>query len=168
MTRRQSSSLHWRDFVWVAKVIFVHKPRASYFWFIEARLLSGTQMYVWHEDVMAWGRFPHYWPFVRGIQGSPPLMKWGVTWLDKGILVMRLQIVIQHYNDVMMSAMVSPITGVSTVCWTVCSGADQRKHQSSASLAFMRVTGGFPSQRSVTRKMFPFDDVIMSLIDITI
>ena len=44
-----------------------------------------------------------------------------------------------HYNDVTMSAMVSQITGILTVCSTVCSGAHQRKHQSSASLAF--VTG---------------------------
>ena len=48
---------------------------------------------------------------------------------------------------------------------TVYSGADQRKHQSSASLAFVR---GFhrwpvnsPHKGPVTRKMFPFDDVIM-------
>ena len=34
--------------------------------------------------------------------------------------------------------MVSQITGVSRVCSTVCSGADERKHQSSASLAFVR------------------------------
>ena len=32
----------------------------------------------------------------------------------------------------------SQITGVSIVCSTVCSGGDQRKHQSSSSLAFMR------------------------------
>ena len=37
-----------------------------------------------------------------------------------------------------MSAMASQITGVSIVCWTVWSGADQRKHQSSAALAFVR------------------------------
>ena len=43
------------------------------------------------------------------------------------------------------------ITGVSIVCSTVCSGADQRKHQSSASLAFVR---------PVTRKVFSFDDAI--------
>ena len=43
-----------------------------------------------------------------------------------------------HYSDVMMSALASQITGVSVVCLTVCSGADQRKHQSSASLAFVR------------------------------
>ena len=47
-----------------------------------------------------------------------------------------------------MSAMASQITGVLIVCSTVCSGADQRNHQRSASLAFVRVTGGFPSQRA--------------------
>ena len=56
---------------------------------------------------------------------------------------------LQYYNDAIMSAMASQITVVSMVCSTVCSGADQRKHQSSASLAFVRekpVTGEFPSQ----------------------
>ena len=43
-----------------------------------------------------------------------------------------------NYSDVIMSAMASQITGVSIVYSTVCSGADQRKHQSSASLAFLR------------------------------
>ena len=38
-----------------------------------------------------------------------------------------------HHSDVIMSAMASEITGVSSVCLTVYSGADQRKHQSSAS-----------------------------------
>ena len=44
--------------------------------------------------------------------------------------------IIWHYIDVIMSAMASQITGVSIVCLTVCSGADQRKHQSSASLLY--------------------------------
>ena len=43
-----------------------------------------------------------------------------------------------HYSEVIMSAMVSQITGVSMVCSNVCSGADQRKYQSSASLAFVK------------------------------
>ena len=43
-----------------------------------------------------------------------------------------------HCNDVIMSAMASQITSVSTVCATICSGADQRKYQSSASLTFVR------------------------------
>ena len=51
-----------------------------------------------------------------------------------------------------MIAMASQITGISTVCSTVCSGESQRKHQSSATLAFVggihRWTGGFPSQRA--------------------
>ena len=46
---------------------------------------------------------------------------------------------IQYYIDIIMSMIVSQITSVSIVCSTVCSGADQRKHQSSAStLAFVR------------------------------
>ena len=43
-----------------------------------------------------------------------------------------------HYNDVTMSAMESQITSLTVVYSTVYSGADQRKHQSSASLAFVR------------------------------
>ena len=43
-----------------------------------------------------------------------------------------------RYSDVRMSAMASQITGISTVCSVVCSGAHQRKYQISASLAFVR------------------------------
>ena len=43
-----------------------------------------------------------------------------------------------HYSDLIISAMASQITGVSGVCSTICSGADQQKHQSPASLAFVR------------------------------
>ena len=45
-----------------------------------------------------------------------------------------------HYNDVIMSVMVSQITSLTIVYSPVYSGADQRKHrkhQSSASLAFV-------------------------------
>ena len=65
-----------------------------------------------------------------------------------------------------MSTMASQITSLTIVYSTIYSGTNQRKHQSSASLGFVRagnspVTGEFPAQRPVTRKMFPFDDVIM-------
>ena len=43
-----------------------------------------------------------------------------------------------HYGDVIMGMMPSQITSVSIVYSTVCSGTDQRKHQSSVSLAFVR------------------------------
>ena len=67
-----------------------------------------------------------------------------------------------HYSDVKMGA---KITSLMIVYPTICSCADQMKHHSSASLAFVR---GFhrdrwiPSHKwPVTRKMFPLDDVIM-------
>ena len=69
-----------------------------------------------------------------------------------------------------MSPMASQITGVSIVYSTVCSGADQRKHQSSASLALVRGIHqspvNSPHKGPVTRKMFPFDDVIMVLVHV--
>ena len=43
-----------------------------------------------------------------------------------------------HYWDLIMGAMASQITSLTIVYSTVHSGADQRKHRSSASLAFMR------------------------------
>ena len=47
----------------------------------------------------------------------------------------------------------------------VCSSADQRKHKSPASLAFVRGIHrspvNSPHKGQVTRKMFPFGDVIM-------
>ena len=47
-------------------------------------------------------------------------------------------VLIFYYNDVTMGAMESQITSLTIVYSTVYSGADQRKHQSSASLAFVR------------------------------
>ena len=71
-----------------------------------------------------------------------------------------------HYNDVIMRAMASQFTGVSVVYSTTCSGEAQRKHQSSASLPFVRGIHrwpmNYPHKWPVTRKMFPFVDVIMS------
>ena len=73
-----------------------------------------------------------------------------------------------HYNDVIMSMIASQITSLTFLYSTVYSGADQRKHQIFASLAFLwgihRWPVNYPHKRPVTRKMFPFDDVIMSLI----
>ena len=70
-----------------------------------------------------------------------------------------------NYSDYIMSAMASQITGVSIVFPTVCSGKDQRKHQSSASLAFVRGIHRWPVNSPhnwpVTWKMLPFDDVVM-------
>ena len=68
-------------------------------------------------------------------------------------------------TSVIMSPMASQITSFTIVFSTVYSRADQRKYQSSASLVFVRGSHRWPvissHNGSVTRKMFPFDDVIM-------
>ena len=64
-----------------------------------------------------------------------------------------------------MGTMASQITSLTIVYSTVYSDADQRKYQSSTSLAFVRGIHrrpvNSPHKWPVTRKMFPFDDVIM-------
>ena len=72
---------------------------------------------------------------------------------------------IHHYNDVIMGAISSQITSLMIVYSTVYSDPDQRKHQSSASLAFVwgihRGPVNSPHKWPMTWKMLPFDDVIM-------
>ena len=71
---------------------------------------------------------------------------------------------IGHYIDVIMTTMASQITSFTVVYSIVYSDADQKKHQSSAPLAFVwgihRGPGNSTHQWAVTQKMFPFDDVI--------
>ena len=80
--------------------------------------------------------------------------------LNKGI-----QDLCKHHGDVIMGTIASQITSLTIVYSTVYSDDDQRKHQSSASLAFVwgihRGPVNSPHKWPVTRKMFPFDDVIM-------
>ena len=67
-----------------------------------------------------------------------------------------------------MSAMLSQITSLTSIYSSAYSGAGQRKHQSSASLTFVRGIHPWPVNSPhkwpVTRKMFPFDDVIICLL----
>ena len=71
----------------------------------------------------------------------------------------------KNHSYVIMSAMVSQIIDVLMVCSIVCSGADQRKNPSSASLAFVtrihRWPVNSPHKGTASRKMLPFDEVIM-------
>ena len=82
--------------------------------------------------------------------------------------IRQMHLITRHYCDGIIGTMASQITSITIVYSTVYSGADQRKHQSSASRAFVR---GFhrslvnsPNKRPVTLIMFPFDDVIMKFI----
>ena len=71
----------------------------------------------------------------------------------------------KQYNDVIMSALASKWPAPQLFTQSFIQGTDQRKHQSSASPAFVwgihRWSVNSPHKRPVTRKMFPFADVIM-------
>ena len=100
-------------------------------------------MKIHHEDVG-----------VRKVIHRYRIYLWWYSWM-----------ILSHYNGVIMSAMASQITSLTSVYSTVFSGSDEIKHQSSASLAFVRGIHrspvNSPHKWPVTRKMFPFDDVIM-------
>ena len=87
------------------------------------------------------------------------------------ILLLDTQNTNAHYSDVIVITMSSQITSLTIVYSIVYSGADQRKHQSSASLAFVRGIHSSPvnspHKRPVTRKMFPVDDVILPKSNLT-
>ena len=104
----------------------------------------------------------------RKQDGTKPLPEPMLTYHQWGSVVFTLdqfQDIKAHYGDVIMGAIASQISGLTIVYSTVYSGADQRKHQSSVSLAFVRGVHRWPVNSPhkwpVTRKMFSFDDVIM-------
>ena len=81
--------------------------------FVLLWLISSVQCkFAWHDDVIKWKYFPRYWPFMKGIHRWP---------------------VISPHTKANDAGLWS-----APVYSTVCSGADQRKHQSSAILAFVR------------------------------
>ena len=98
-----------------------------------------------HEEIPA-AIFPH--------EGCTILIRWA-AYAEK------------YHNDGIMSTIASQITSPTIVYSTIYSGADQRKHRSSASLAFVqgihRGPVNSPHKWPVTRKMFPFDDVITNI-----
>ena len=89
-------------------------------------------------------------------------LKLDVSWWKMHITSFKL-----YYSDLIMATMESHITSLTIVYSTIYSDADKRKHQSFASLAFVRGIHRWPvnspHKRPVTRKMFPFDDVIMDI-----
>ena len=137
-----------------------------------------------HDDVIKLKHLPRYWPFVRVIHRSPVnsphkgqwrgalmfafiyacISLWCVLGYFTGTGEVSVKLPL-HYDDAIMGAIASQITSLTIVFSTVYSGADQSKHQSSASLAFVwRIHRGpvnSPHKWPVTRKLFPFDDVIM-------
>ena len=70
-----------------------------------------------------------------------------------------------HYGDIIMGVMASQITSVTIVYSIVYSGADKKKtlklHVTGFCEGNDRLPVNSPHKGPVTRKMFPFDDVIM-------
>ena len=92
-------------------------------------------------------------------------------WIRRSMCIIHVQVALVakhcipwHYNGVIMSTMASRIASLTLIRSKVYSGEDQRNHQSSASLAFVCGIHRWPVNSlykgPVTRKMFPFDDVI--------
>ena len=98
---------------------------------------------------------------------NPCRITWNLTW----VLLSRPHPQSSHYDDVIMWTIASEITSLTSVYSTVYSDADQSKHQSSSSLAFVwgihRGPVNSPHKWPVTRKMFPFDEVIINWVTVT-
>ena len=96
--------------------------------------------------------------------------RWFVSPNSQITLCKHLNNLIKHYTDVIMGTIVCQITSLTIVYSIDYSDADHRKHQSSTSLAFVwgiyRGPVNSPRKWSVTRKMFPLDDVIMIPTDL--
>ena len=103
---------------------------------------------------------PHKWPVTRKMfPFNDVIMTYNsailrsINWMLQTPMPCIFHIaLISHYSDVIKGAMASQITSVSIVYSTVCSGGNQRNHQSSVSLAFVRrihpVTGEFLAQKA--------------------
>ena len=112
---------------------------------------------VWKSDfhsISWWWRWWFYLPQSGRVPGKQGLSCWALSchaWF------LFLQPPCHgHYSDVIMDTMASQITSLTIVYSSVDSGADQRKHQSSASLAFVRGIHRWPvnspHKGPVTRK----------------
>ena len=125
-------------------------------------------------------KFPYYRPFVTRIHQSLVVPHQRTTNVESVLFIIEIMHswgtrhfsdgLFYHYSDVIRGTLASPITSFTIVYSTVYSGKGERD-QSSASLAFVRGIHWWPvnspHKGPVTRKMFPFDDVIMWRICIT-
>ena len=140
---RYSLLLTWTSFIihsWTAGDLKRHGPHVTSLWCVSGRAC-----------VCAWAK----------VHVCIPRMV-VCTYMCMRIVCMH------HYHDVIMGIMASQITSLTIVYSTLYSSTNQRKHQSSASLAFVwgihRWPVNSPHKWPVTRKMFPFDDVIMMYV----
>ena len=100
---------------------------------------------------------PHYWPFARGIHPRAV----GIFWEPRSFS--------PHLRPLLLTLQWGDCVSNHQPHDCLLKAADQRKHQSSASLAFVRGIHrrpvNSPHKGPVTRKTFPFDDVIMKEVN---
>ena len=133
--------------------VSIHQPHGCLLNRLFRRRSKKTSKF--HDDVIKWKKFPRYWPFVRGIHRSP------VNSPHKG----------QWRGALMFTLSCARING-----WVNNREAgDLRRYRTHYDVIVMfRVTGlcvgnspgpvNSPHKGPVTREMFPFDDVIMTII----
>ena len=127
-------------------------------------MFSGSK-HLWVESVLSWPARLHnlaqYHEYLKDLR--PAIIRVKVTARH---IISNSIICPRHYDDVINTMMASQITSLTIVYSTVYSGAYQRKHQSSALLAFVRGIHrrpvNSPHKWPVRRKMFPLDDVIIA------
>ena len=135
-------------------------------------LLRSKLQWIWNENRKLFiheNAFEYVSHFVHGRWGKigiPTLLRWHLcTVAAHSVSLVIMGAILPHYSDVIMGTVSSQITSLTIVYSTVYSDEDQRTHQSSASLAFVRgIHRGpvnSPHKWPVTRKIFPFDDIIM-------
>ena len=115
----------------------------------------------WMKCFALWIKFHPYLLWSSFYNKSSQVL--AISWLQTGNKPLPESVIFQfHYCDVMMGVIVSQITSLMIVYSIVHSSADQRKHQSTASLAFVpgihQWLVNSQHKRPVMRKMFPFDD----------
>ena len=134
-------------------------------------------VFEWRKSVHYWWSYILFSPECKELTsmldtllyrwGVPPVVIRCVHWTMQ-MWVLQTWIIAQGVAIVMMMGVIaSQIISLTIVYSIVYPDSDQRKHQSSALLAFVRgihwALVNSPHKWPVTRKMFPFDDVIMCL-----
>ena len=161
MVRRRTKSITWTN----AHLLLIWPVRANFSEILKlhlklssetfrpsfANLAIGITRYFW--NAFNWNQIFVYWFKFRSITCLRVLSAVNRFWIRLGCGAIQSGDDKWHYNDVIMGTMAFQITSLTIVYSTVYSGADQRKHQSSASLAFVCVWGGggSPGDRWIPR-----------------
>ena len=150
--------VHWSKKVNIMVLNEIHRFMVIMFYFVAFKHANISSLEWWVTRAAPFKKA--LWSADSRRRGAPRYVTIGVV--TEAALAFNIIFFFYHYNDAMMCAVASQIAGLlkSLVCSAVCSGLDQRKPQSSASLAFVggihRSPMNSPHEGPVTRKWFNF------------